>query len=162
MVKQASAGLDAHIQGEGTTLATLWRVTRRDGVKFHFTDHDRGVVINVDDPADTANADTYEASTGFTRTTITNTSTLSVDSMDVESLLDSAGITERDVRAGLWDYAQIEVFTVNWADTVVGVLPSVTVTSSILSTGAPSSSLMVPWPSPSPMVALPALPRSTK
>jgi uncharacterized phage protein (TIGR02218 family) len=122
MVKSVSAAFQAHIEGEATTLADLWRVTRRDGVQFFFTDHDRDIVINVDDVTDTINADTYKAETGFTRTAIKNTANLSVDNMDVESLLDDTGITEVDVRAGKWDFAEIEIFMVNWDDITMGVM----------------------------------------
>ncbi len=122
MTKTTTAAFNTHIQGECTTLSTLFRATRRDGVQFFFTDHDRAIEINVDDPADTANADTYEAETGFTRTSIVNTSSLSVDNMDVESVLDSEGVQEADVRAGLWDFAEIEVYMVNWDDISMGVM----------------------------------------
>jgi len=122
MVKGVSAAFDAHINGETTTLSTIWRVTRRDNVQFFFADHDRDIEINVDDAADTANAKIYEAETGFTRTSITNTSSLSVDNMDIESLLDAEGVLEQDVRAGKWDFAQVEVYMVNWNDTTMGVM----------------------------------------
>ncbi len=122
MTKNTSAAFNTHIQGESTTLSALFRATRRDGVQFFFTDHDRDITINVDDPADTDNADTYEAETGFTRTSIVNTSSLSVDNMDIESVLDSEGVQEADVRAGLWDFAEIEVYMVNWDDLTMGVM----------------------------------------
>lgn len=122
MVKNASASFDTHIQGEATTLSTLWRVTRLDGETFFFTEHDRDITINVDDVTDTDNAKVYDAGTGYTRTAITNTSSLSVDNMDIESLLDGEGILEQDVRAGLWDFAQVEVYLVNWNDISDGVM----------------------------------------
>lgn len=122
MVKATSAAFDTHIAGEATTLATLFRATRRDGKVFTFTDHDRDIVINVDDVTDTDNAKTYDAETGFTRTSIVNTSKLSVDNMDIESILDSAGVLEKEIRAGLWDFAQIEVYMVNWDDVTMGVM----------------------------------------
>ena len=122
MVKATSAAFDTHIAGEATTLATLFRATRRDGDVFTFTDHDRDIVINVDDVTDTDNDRTYDAETGFTRTSIVNTSKLSVDNMDIESILDSAGVLEKEVRAGLWDFAQIEVYMVNWEDKTQGVM----------------------------------------
>ncbi len=122
MVKATSAAFDTHITGGATTLATLFRATRRDGEVFAFTDHDRDIVINVDDVADTDNALTYDAETGFTRTSIVNTSKLSVDNMDIESILDTDGFLEKEVRAGLWDFAQIEVYMVNWDDVTMGVM----------------------------------------
>ena len=122
MAKSVEAAFQTHIDGECTTLATLWRVTRTDEAQFFFTDHDREVLINVDDVADTDNDQAYVAETGFTRSSITNTADLSVDSMNIESLLDASGVLERDVRAGLWDFAEIEVFMVNWDDHTDGVM----------------------------------------
>lgn len=122
MAKNVSAAFQTHIDGECTTLATLWRVTRTDNEQFFFTDHDRNVVINVDDVTDTDNDQSYVAETGFTRSSIANTADLSVDSMNIESLLDASGVLERDVRAGLWDFAEIEVFMVNWDDHTDGIM----------------------------------------
>ena len=122
MAKNVSAAFQTHIDGEATTLATLWRVTRTDDEQFFFTDHDREVRINVDDVTDTDNDQSYVAETGFTRSSIVNTADLSVDNMNIESLLDASGVLERDVRAGLWDFAEIEVFMVNWDDHTDGVM----------------------------------------
>ena len=38
-------GLQAHLDGEATTLCHAWRVTRRDGVVMGFTDHDRDLAF---------------------------------------------------------------------------------------------------------------------
>jgi len=99
--------MDTHLAGETTSLATCWRVTRTDGTEFHFTDHDGDIDFD---------GDTYKADTGYTRTAIQNDSSLSVDNLNLEGILDSAEITVDDLRAGLFDYAEIRIFVVNWAD----------------------------------------------
>lgn len=104
-MKSSSAQLAAHIEGETTSLATCWKVTRKDGVVFGFTDHDRNLVI--DDV-------TYEARTGYTRTAIQTISDLSVDNLDIESAFDSEAITAQDLRDGVWDNAEVLIFLVNW------------------------------------------------
>ena len=38
--------LQAHLDTGATTLATCWRVTRRDGFVLGFTDHDRALVFD--------------------------------------------------------------------------------------------------------------------
>ena len=38
-MKTISAGLAQHLAGEVTTLATCWKITRRDSVVLGFTDH---------------------------------------------------------------------------------------------------------------------------
>jgi uncharacterized phage protein (TIGR02218 family) len=112
-MKAASSALATHIAGEVTTLASCWRVTRKDGAAFFFTDHDRDLVVD---------GQLYQASTGYSRTAITNDASLSVDNLDVDGVFDAATITEEALRAGLFDHAEVRVFLVNWADLSMGVL----------------------------------------
>jgi hypothetical protein len=112
-MKSISLDLQAHLEGELTTLAGCWRVTRRDRVEFFFTDHDRDLVID---------GDTYLAAIGYSRTAISSDSTLSVDNADVEGLLDDDAITEEDLRAGRFDFAEVRLSLVNWADLAQGPL----------------------------------------
>ncbi|NBX02703.1 MAG: DUF2163 domain-containing protein [Alphaproteobacteria bacterium] len=112
-MKQISSELAAHIAGEVTTLATCWKLTRRDGTQLGFTDHDNDFVF------DSLN---YQAETGFTPSAISNTSSLSVDNLDVEGMLSAGSITEADILAGLYDFAEIEIFQVNYQDVSQGSL----------------------------------------
>jgi hypothetical protein len=41
MPKTISPALAQHLAGEVTTLATCWKITRRDGAVLGFTDHVR-------------------------------------------------------------------------------------------------------------------------
>lgn len=107
MSKTTTAGMDTHLQQEVTSLATCWRITRTDGVEFFFTDHD--VDVSFD-------GNIYVADTGYKRSAIQNDATMAVDNLDIEGVFDSAQITEQDLRAGLFDYAQIRIFIVNWTD----------------------------------------------
>lgn len=113
MPKSISANLKAHIQQTVTTLATCWELIRTDGKRFFFTSHD--VDINFE-------GNIYLASSGFTRTAIQNDSSLAVDNLDIESLFDNLSITEDDLRAGFFDYAEIKVFLINWEDLDQGSL----------------------------------------
>ena len=45
-MKAASSELSAHLAAEVTTLASCWRVTRKDGAGFFFTDHDRDLAVD--------------------------------------------------------------------------------------------------------------------
>jgi hypothetical protein len=51
-MKAVSAGLAAHLAGQATTLATLWRVQRRDGVVFTFRNHAEVLIFTVNYRAD--------------------------------------------------------------------------------------------------------------
>ena len=66
-MKQISTQLAAHLAGEVTTLATCWKLTRRDTTIFGFTDHDQDIVYS---------GITYKAATGFTPTAIQNSGSL--------------------------------------------------------------------------------------
>ncbi|MBN8531718.1 MAG: DUF2163 domain-containing protein, partial [Alphaproteobacteria bacterium] len=112
-MKAISAGLAAHLAGEVTTLATCWKLTPRVGSALGFTDHDRDLVIS---------GVTYKAATGFTPTAVLSRAELAVDSLDLEGMLDAAAITEADVLAGKYDYAEICIFMVNYADLSQGIL----------------------------------------
>lgn len=113
-MKTISAALQAHLEQEVTTLATCWKLTRRDGTAMGFTDHDRDLVVA---------GVPYLAATGFTPTAVSSSSALNVDNLDVEGMLSSTVIAEEDIMAGLYDHAEISVFQVNYADTSMGTLP---------------------------------------
>ena len=112
-MKQISAALAAHLAGEVTTLATCWKLTRRDGTVMGFTDHDENITFE---------AVSYQAATGFTPSAIASSASLSVDNLDVEGMLSAGTIEEDDVMAGRYDFAQIEIFQVNYKDTTQGAL----------------------------------------
>jgi uncharacterized phage protein (TIGR02218 family) len=112
-MKTASTEFVAHLAGEVTTLATCWKITRRDGVVLGFTDHIRDLEID---------GVGYRAAGGYTRTAIRGTADLAVDNLDVESVFSDDGITETDLRAGLYDFAEIRMFLVNYQDLGQGIL----------------------------------------
>ncbi|MGE0755122.1 MAG: DUF2163 domain-containing protein [Alphaproteobacteria bacterium] len=112
-MKQISAGLQSHMEGEVTTLATCWKVTRRDNTVLGFTNHDRDI---------TYNSHIYTAATGFTPTAIDNSTALNVDNLDAEGMLSSGSITEADIMAGRYDYAEIEIFQLNYENLSQGAL----------------------------------------
>ena len=112
-MKFASSGLATHLGERLTTLATCWRVERRDGTVFGFTDHDQDIEFE---------SLTYRARTGYRRAAIASRGDLSVDDTDVEGILDAAEIDAASLRAGLWDGAEVRIFLVNWADLAQGAL----------------------------------------
>lgn len=112
-MKTITPALRTHLDGRVTTLATIWEITRTDGNQFFFTDHDADIAFD---------GDTYTAQTGYNRTSVANNVGLSVDNLDVEGVFDSADITEGDMRAGLFDYAEIKISLINWDDLTQGQL----------------------------------------
>lgn len=112
-MKSLTAQLAAHLAGETTTLATCWKITRRDGLTLGFTDCTHDLVID---------GLVHSASTGFAPSAIQTSAQLSVDNLEIVGLLDSPALTEADMMAGLWDFAQVWLFMVNYQDLTQGKL----------------------------------------
>lgn len=106
------APLKAHLAEPVTTIAFCWLVTRYDGAVFGFTNHQADLVVD---------GVTYLASTGFTAGEVSTRAALNVDDLEVEGMLDAAGIDESDIIAGLWSFAEVECFIVNYRDLSMGV-----------------------------------------
>ena len=101
--------LESHVQLESTSLCFCWKVTRKDGVKSGFTDHDETLVFD---------AVSFEPESGFNASSAESALGLAVSSMDVEGALSSAGITEAELSSGIYDGAEVETWLVNWQDIV--------------------------------------------
>jgi uncharacterized phage protein (TIGR02218 family) len=99
--------LQAHLDGAVTTLCQAWRVVRRDGRVFGFTDHD--VVLTFDDLA-------YQPMSGFLGSDVEQALGLQTQTSEVAGALSSAAITEADILAGRFDGARVETYLVNWAE----------------------------------------------
>lgn len=112
MTRSISSGLAAHYAGGTTTVCACWKITRTDGEVFGFADHDQPIVYG---------GITYEARAGFMPTTFKGQTRLAVDNLDANGAIDSDQITTADLLAGLWDFASVEIFLINWADTTQGV-----------------------------------------
>lgn len=113
MSKQVSANLLTHLQGEVLTVATLWRLVCKDTTEYFFTDHDQDI---------TYDGDVYKASTGYTRSSISSSVGLDVDQLQIEGLIDDVEIEEVDLRAGKFDYADIQISIINYTSTADGIM----------------------------------------
>lgn len=109
-----SPALAAHLQAEVTSLATCWQLTLRDGTIMGFTDYSRSITIEER---------VYEAQTGFTPSAIVSTNSFAVDNLAIEGMIDSDVISREDIIAGRFDFAELEVFVVNYNDVSQGLLP---------------------------------------
>lgn len=118
-MKTISTALAAHLASNPHTLAYLWKVHRTDGTVLGFTTHDQDITY---DAGDGDGAVTYLARTGFANTATQNKSDLSVDNSEATCFLDSSAITETDLRLHKYDYADIQIRIVNWADLTMGDL----------------------------------------
>lgn len=113
-MKSASAGMIAALEARVSTLATCWRITRRDGVILRFTSAASDLTIL---------GETFLSAIGtYTATQIETSAGMAVDSLDVQAIIDSTVITEADLRAGRYDYAKVEIYQVDYANTAAGFM----------------------------------------
>lgn len=85
--------------------ATLWTVERADGVVLRFTDHDRPLVKD---------GQTFSPGAGVAPTARQRTEGLEPQNIEVRGALDSAAITEEDLRAGRYRAAKVTEQLVDW------------------------------------------------
>jgi uncharacterized phage protein (TIGR02218 family) len=110
-MRNLSPVLLQHCKEEITTLATCWRIKRRDGVTLTFTDHDQSLIID---------RLIYQAIGSFTPTSIEIGSQLAVDNLEVTGQLHIGQITEEDLLAGKYGFAEVEIFLVNYRNVAAG------------------------------------------
>lgn len=90
-----------------TTLAHVWRIVRRDGEAFGFTDHDRALTFD---------GLVCEPSAGVTEGAVEKSLGLGIDTASFSGALSSAAITEEDLARGAWDGARVDLYRVDWTD----------------------------------------------
>jgi uncharacterized phage protein (TIGR02218 family) len=88
-----------------STLAFCWRIERRDGVAIGLTSHDRDLMIG---------GLTYRAAPGMTPSAVRSGIGLDGEDSDVAGALSSDALTERDLMAGRWDGAALELRLTQW------------------------------------------------
>ena len=108
-----SDAFQTHLDSGATTLARAWAVERRDKEVLGFTDHDRDLSFD---------GLTFRAGAGMTARALAQSAGLSVDNSEAAGALSGGAITERDIRAGLYDGAGLRIWLVNWADVSQRVL----------------------------------------
>jgi uncharacterized phage protein (TIGR02218 family) len=102
--------LAVHLAEGTATVARAWRVERKDGVVFGFTEHDRDLTFA---------GTTFRADSAMSAGMLVQTTGLAVDNAEALGALRDDGVTEDDIRAGRFDGADVTAWIVNWAD--VGV-----------------------------------------
>ncbi len=97
----------AHFQTGTTTVARAWGLTRKDGVKLGFTDHDQDLSFE---------GFAFRAASGLNASAVEQSTGLSVDNAEAVGVLSDASVSEADIRAGRLDGAEVVSWVVNWAD----------------------------------------------
>lgn len=95
----------AFLDRELDTVATFWRIWRKDGVALGFTTHDRDLWFG---------GLLHRAAPGLTPSAIRRTTGFSDEGADVEGALAHDCIAEADIAAGRYDGATVAIGAVNW------------------------------------------------
>lgn len=112
-MKTISPTFRQHLDQEVTALCTCWSIRRLDGAVLRFTDADEDVVQG---------GQTYTSIGAYQRTAIESTSTLSVDNLEIVGASNDLALPEDELRAGLFDNAQVTIFMTPWLNSVRGRL----------------------------------------
>ncbi|MEM8786770.1 MAG: DUF2163 domain-containing protein [Pseudomonadota bacterium] len=99
--------LQAKLRSGIAHIARCWEVTRSDGVRFGFTDHDEPLSFD---------GLTFEAGAGLDAGTVERSTGLSVDNAVALGALSSDRVTEADILAGRFDNAVVRQWLVDWTD----------------------------------------------
>jgi uncharacterized phage protein (TIGR02218 family) len=83
---------------------TIWMITRRDGEVFLFTDWDRDLNYG---------GSVFQSAVSYSKSADDVQSGLAPANADVNGVLDSSAITEDDLIAGLWDFAEVYIAKIN-------------------------------------------------
>lgn len=105
MPRSIPAAMQTALDTRVTTMCYCWKITRTDGTILGFTDHDADVTFD---------SVTYEASTSFNASAFEDQQGLAVSNLEAMGALSSDAITEEDLRATRYDYAEYVVYFVDW------------------------------------------------
>lgn len=104
----AAEGVWAHAQSGITTLARCWGLTRKDGTRFGFTDHDLDLAFEDWH---------FTAGTGLSARALVQSTGLSIDNSSAQGALSDVALREADIMAGRFDGADLKCWLVNWQNT---------------------------------------------
>jgi len=110
-VKAWSVAYKAHAALGSTTLATCWKATLTNGTVVTATSHDRNIIFD---------GRTYLSAAAYTPSDVESSTDLAPDNVELEGLLASPAITDADIHSGVWDFAAVEIFQVNYRDLTMG------------------------------------------
>ncbi len=126
MPKQIPVALQSHYDLDATTYCLLTRVRTKTGVLLGFTDLDVDIVYNpaTVDPGGTGDAWgslTHTADNGgFSFARMENSADLTVDNTELSGVVADTGITQQQIRAGLFDFAEVRIYRVNYLNLAAG------------------------------------------
>lgn len=115
MVKTVPAPLATHVQLDTTTLATGWKIVRVDGITVRVNTAGADVTADFAFPAPfSEGVQTYAAEEAVNRTNLEGTADMDVDNVEIAGAFDGVQFDEQELRRGLFNGAQVFIFTYNY------------------------------------------------
>jgi uncharacterized phage protein (TIGR02218 family) len=118
MAHDTRESLQSLLDGQTLRVTRIYRITRRDGTVLRLTDHDEEIVCRegyLDGSADSLSGDyTYTPAVGVFGSAIRQEAALKPQSMEIEGLIDSALITDAELRAGVYQNAIVDIAYCDW------------------------------------------------
>lgn len=87
------------------SIASFWRIERRDGVTLGFTTHDKDIWFD---------GVLHRAAPGMLPSAIRRTASLDADSADVQGALTHDAIASADLASGRYDGARVQIGVLDW------------------------------------------------
>ncbi len=115
-MKVVDAALDAHYQGTVTSTTMCWKIKRTDEVIITATELDKDIPFDLVDDGEGDGELIYLSDSGINRSALEATADFKVGNMELQGIIDSSIVTVEDIRAGLYDFARVWIFQVNWKD----------------------------------------------
>lgn len=99
-----------HFGSDVTTIATLWKITRRDRAVFGYTDAVEDITFE---------GLLHKAGTGFSASAISHSAKFNVEHIEVDGFtpvsgIDDVDITDKDLLDGKYDFADVEISQINY------------------------------------------------
>ncbi|RVU17507.1 DUF2163 domain-containing protein [Methylobacterium oryzihabitans] len=104
-MKTLPPGLAASLASGVTTLCQCWIITRTDGLRLGFTDHDEDLTLE---------GVVCSAGTGATGSAVEQAAGLSPDSAEIMGALTDGRLADSELARGLFDGAAVAVWRVDW------------------------------------------------
>jgi uncharacterized phage protein (TIGR02218 family) len=101
------AELHDHLATGLTTVSRCWEVTRADGLRLGFTDHDRDLSFD---------GLVFRADTGLSAKALQQATGLAVDNTEAMGALRDDALSDADIEAGRFDGAEVVSWLVNWQE----------------------------------------------
>lgn len=112
-MRQIPAELAARMDSGAANLCTAFILTRADGTRLGFTDHDRDLTVQ---------GVLCGAASGWTGGVADSELGFSPGAVSAQGALDSAVLDEADIARGLYDGATVEAWRADWTDPSLCVL----------------------------------------